>query len=82
MRVEGPLLRCPRCGGTRLRLRSEVVACYDARIIEGKVSWKSNRLVLVSPDRVSPKATVICLDCLAMVEGFEILEDGTVILKN
>lgn len=76
------MLRCPRCGGRRLRLRSEVVACYDARIIEGKVSWKSNRLVLVSPDRVSPKATIICLDCSAIFEDFEILEDGTVILKN
>ena len=76
------MLRCPRCGGTRLRLRSEVIACYDARIVEGKVSWKSNRLVVVSPDRVSPKATVVCLDCLAAFEGFEILEDGTLILKS
>ena len=75
------MLRCPRCGGKRLRLRSEVVACYDARIIEGKVSWQSNRLVLVNPDRVSPKATIICLDCLANFREFEILEDGTVILK-
>lgn len=63
-------------------MRSEVVACYDARIIKGKVSWQSNRLVLVSPDRISPKATVVCLDCLAMIEDFEVLEDGTVILKN
>lgn len=62
-------------------MRSEVVACYDARIIEGKVSWQSNRLVLVNPDRVSPKATIICLDCLANFREFEILEDGTVILK-
>lgn len=76
------MLRCPRCGGTRLRLRSEVIACYDARIVEGKVSWKSNRLVVVSPDRASPRATVVCLDCLATFEDFEVLEDGTVILKN
>lgn len=82
MREEGVLSCCPRCGGQRLRLRSEVIACYDARIVAGKVSWQSNRLVLVSPARVSPKATIICLDCLATFTEFELLENGTVILKN
>lgn len=46
------------------------------------MSWQSNRLVLVSPARVSPKATIICLDCLATFTEFELLENGTVILKN
>ncbi|HIC96698.1 TPA: hypothetical protein EYP12_08795 [Candidatus Bipolaricaulota bacterium] len=58
------------------------MACYDARIIEGRVSWQSNRLVLVNPDRIRPKATIICLDCLAKIEEFELLENGTVILRN
>ncbi|GEM_PF-2854241 len=82
IRGEGPLLRCPICGGRRLRLRSEVIACYDARIIDGKVNWQSNRLVLVNPDRITPKARIICLDCLAKIEDFEILGDGTVILRD
>jgi len=58
------------------------MACYDARIIEGRVSWQSNRLVLVNPDRIRPKAMIICLDCLAKIEEFELLENGTVILRN
>ncbi len=82
MRGEAALSRCPRCNGLRLRLRSEVLACYDARIIEGKISWQSNRLVLVNPDRVNPQARIVCLDCLASFEDFEVLEDGTVILEH
>ncbi|MCR4404024.1 MAG: hypothetical protein NUW06_01790 [Candidatus Acetothermia bacterium] len=82
MREGEALLFCPRCGGRRLRLRSEVYACYDARIVEGRVSWQSNRLVLVNPDRVTPKATIICLDCLARFEEFELLENGEIILRN
>lgn len=82
MREAGLLWSCPCCGGRRLRLRSEVAACYDARIIEGKISWQSNRLVLVNPDRFSPQARVVCLDCLATFADFEILEDGTVMLKR
>jgi len=79
---EGLLLRCPVCGGKRLRLRTEVIACYDARIIEGRVNWQSNRLVTVNPDRVHPKAQIICLDCLATFEDFEVLADGTIILHR
>lgn len=82
MREEQGLFSCPRCGGRRLRLRSEVFACYDARIVEGRVSWQSNRLVLVNPDRANPKATIICLDCLARFEEFELLENGSIILRN
>jgi hypothetical protein len=63
-------------------LRSEVFACYDARIVEGRVSWQSNRLVLVNPDRINPKATIVCLDCLASFEEFELLENGAIILRN
>lgn len=81
MRGERPLRSCPNCGSTKLRLRSEVIAYYDARIINGKVSWESNRLVLVNPDRSNPKASIWCLDCLTKIEKFEILGNGTVILR-